>query len=203
MRTSFLVARAAVERAGVRPEVSVDWARATGATDVGLELPLLDEPVVAAARAASLLLGVWTVNDESAMRRMLARGATIRQAEARLQTPRSTLGRLAKRHKLPRRRRMLSGEKAAAVRRLMGRGLGGRRISDEAGVSRSTVWRHQQRAGLVRLKSLTAPLPCKPWRCPGCGGLLNLSICITCNFRKPARIARPQAPPGTSETQRS
>ena len=77
MRTSFLVARAAVERAGVRPEVSVDWARATGATDVGLELPLLDEQVVAAARAASLLLGVWTVNDESAMRRMLALGVDV------------------------------------------------------------------------------------------------------------------------------
>jgi glycerophosphoryl diester phosphodiesterase len=77
MRTSFLVARAAVERAGVRPEVSVDWARATGATDVGLELPLLDEQVAAAARAASLLLGVWTVNDESAMRRMLALGVDV------------------------------------------------------------------------------------------------------------------------------
>ena len=77
MRTSFLVDRAAVERAGVRPEVSVDWARATGATDVGLELTLLDEQVVAAARAASLLLGVWTVNDELAMRRMLALGVDV------------------------------------------------------------------------------------------------------------------------------
>jgi glycerophosphoryl diester phosphodiesterase len=77
MRTSLLVDRAAVERAGVRPEVSVDWARAIGATDVGLELTLLDEQVVAAARAASLLLGVWTVNDESAMRRMLALGVDV------------------------------------------------------------------------------------------------------------------------------
>jgi glycerophosphoryl diester phosphodiesterase len=77
MRTTFLVGRAAVERAGVRPEVSVDWARATGATDVGLEFTLLDEQVVAAARAASLVLGVWTVNDEAAMRRMLALGVDV------------------------------------------------------------------------------------------------------------------------------
>jgi glycerophosphoryl diester phosphodiesterase len=77
MRTSFLVAHAAVERAGVRPAVSVDWARATGATDVGLELTLLDEQVAAAARAASLRLGVWTVNDEPAMRRMLALGVDV------------------------------------------------------------------------------------------------------------------------------
>jgi glycerophosphoryl diester phosphodiesterase len=77
MRTSFLVSYYAVERAGVRSEVTIDWARATGATDVGLELTLLDEGVVAAARAASLALGVWTVNDETAMRRMLALGVDI------------------------------------------------------------------------------------------------------------------------------
>ena len=61
----------------MRPEVSVDWARAAGATDVGLEFTLLDERVVAAARAASLVLGVWTVNDEAAMRRMLALGVDV------------------------------------------------------------------------------------------------------------------------------
>jgi len=77
MRTSFLADRTAVDRAGVRPEVTIDWARAIGATDVGLELALLDEGVVAAARAASLALGVWTVNDESAMRRMLALGVDV------------------------------------------------------------------------------------------------------------------------------
>jgi glycerophosphoryl diester phosphodiesterase len=77
MRTTFLVGGAAVERAGVHPEVSVEWAHATGATDVGLEFTLLDERVVAAARAASLVLGVWTVNDEAAMRRMLALGVDV------------------------------------------------------------------------------------------------------------------------------
>jgi len=77
MRTSFLVDRAAVEPAGVPPEVTIDWARETGATDVGLQYSLLNERVVAAARAASLTLGVWTVNEESAMRRMLALGVDV------------------------------------------------------------------------------------------------------------------------------
>ena len=77
MRTSFLVEPFTVERAGVRPEVTIDWARAAGATDVGLEQTLVDERVVAVARAASLALGVWTVNDETAMRRMLALGVDI------------------------------------------------------------------------------------------------------------------------------
>jgi len=77
MRTSFLVDHATVERAGGPAEVSIEWARATGATDVGLQYTLLDERVVAAARAASLALGVWTVNYETAMRRMLELGVDI------------------------------------------------------------------------------------------------------------------------------
>jgi glycerophosphoryl diester phosphodiesterase len=71
-RTTLLVSRGAVERAGVRPEASIDWAVAAGVTDVGLEHTLVDPAVVAAARAARLLLSVWTVNEEAAMRRMLA-----------------------------------------------------------------------------------------------------------------------------------
>jgi len=77
MRTSFLIEPFTVERAGVRPEVTIDWARAAEATDVGLEQTLVDERVVAVARSASVALGVWTVNDETAMRRMLALGVDI------------------------------------------------------------------------------------------------------------------------------
>jgi glycerophosphoryl diester phosphodiesterase len=76
-RTTLLVSRGAVERAGVRPEASIDWAVAAGVTDVGLEHTLVDQAVVAAARAARLLLGVWTVNEEAAMRRMLALGVDV------------------------------------------------------------------------------------------------------------------------------
>jgi glycerophosphoryl diester phosphodiesterase len=73
----LLVSRGAVERAGARPEAGVDWAVAAGATDVGLEHTLVDGGVVAAARAAKLVLGVWTVNEEAAMRRMLTLGVDI------------------------------------------------------------------------------------------------------------------------------
>ena len=76
-RTTLLVSRGAVERAGARPEATVDWAVAAGVTDVGLEHTLVDERVVAAARAAKLLLGVWTVNDEVTMRRVQALGVDI------------------------------------------------------------------------------------------------------------------------------
>jgi glycerophosphoryl diester phosphodiesterase len=76
-RTTLLVSRGAVDRAGVRPEATVDWAVAAGVTDVGLEHTLVDQAVTAAARAARLLLGAWTVNEEAAMRRMLALGVDV------------------------------------------------------------------------------------------------------------------------------
>jgi glycerophosphoryl diester phosphodiesterase len=76
-RTTLLVDRQMVERAGARPEATVDWAVAAGVTDLGLEHTLVDERVVAGARAARLALGVWTVNDEAAMRRMQALGVDL------------------------------------------------------------------------------------------------------------------------------
>ena len=76
-RTTLLVARGVVERAGALPEQTIDWAVAAGVTDVGLEHTLVDERVVAAARAAKLGLGVWTVNDEPTIRRMLALGVDV------------------------------------------------------------------------------------------------------------------------------
>jgi glycerophosphoryl diester phosphodiesterase len=76
-RTTFLVSRGAVERAGARPEQTVDWAVAAGVTDLGVEHTLADERLVAAARAAGLALGVWTVNDAADIRRMLDLGVDI------------------------------------------------------------------------------------------------------------------------------
>jgi glycerophosphoryl diester phosphodiesterase len=76
-RTTLLVSRGAVERARARPETAVEWGIAAGVTDVGLEHTLVEPAVVAAARAAGLVLGVWTVNEEAAMRRMLALGVDI------------------------------------------------------------------------------------------------------------------------------
>jgi len=75
--TTLLVSRGAVERAGARPEETVDWARAAGVTDLGIEHTLVSPRVAAAARAAMLVLGVWTVNDEATMRRVAGFGVDI------------------------------------------------------------------------------------------------------------------------------
>src|SRR5205823_4699013 len=59
-RTTLLVDADHVAQAGARPEETIDWALAVGATDVGLEHTLANETVVRAARAADVLLSVWT-----------------------------------------------------------------------------------------------------------------------------------------------
>ena len=77
MPTSFLVDRDAVAKAGARPEPTVDWAAALGASDLGLQYTLADERVIARAREARIALGVWTVNDTASIRRMLDLGVDI------------------------------------------------------------------------------------------------------------------------------
>jgi glycerophosphoryl diester phosphodiesterase len=77
MPTSLLVDHDAVEESGARPEQTVDWAAAAGATDLGLEYTVVDERVMARARQARIALGVWTVNDATSIRRMLVLGVDI------------------------------------------------------------------------------------------------------------------------------
>ena len=76
-RTTLLVDADHVAQAGTRPEETIDWALAVGATDVGLEHTLANETVVRAARAADVLLSVWTVNDEPSMVRLTALGVDV------------------------------------------------------------------------------------------------------------------------------
>jgi glycerophosphoryl diester phosphodiesterase len=76
-RTALLVSAHHVGQAGARPEDAVAWAVAVGATDAGLQHTLVDAAVVTAARAAGLLLGVWTVNQERAMRRLVELGVDV------------------------------------------------------------------------------------------------------------------------------
>jgi len=76
-RTTLLVAARHVEQAGAGPEAAIDWAVRAGATDAGLQFPLVNEAVVRAARAAGLTLGAWTVNGEDAMRRLAALGVDV------------------------------------------------------------------------------------------------------------------------------
>src|SRR5260370_780389 len=63
--------------ARARPADTVAWARQYGATDVGLKYTLVDETVIEAARAAGVAVGVWTVNEEPDMRRLIALGVDV------------------------------------------------------------------------------------------------------------------------------
>jgi glycerophosphoryl diester phosphodiesterase len=76
-RTCLLVGRADLRCADARPEETVAWARAAGATDLGLDHTLVDGATVGAAHAAGLALGVWTVNDESEMTRLIDLGVDV------------------------------------------------------------------------------------------------------------------------------
>lgn len=76
-RTTLLVGRSQVEGAGARAADTAEWARRLGVTHLGLAHALTDADVVARARARGLALTVWTPNDESELRRMLALGVDI------------------------------------------------------------------------------------------------------------------------------
>src|SRR5581483_3611346 len=61
--TVLLVSRRRLERDGVAAAEAVRWTREAGAGHLGLEHTAVDGAVVAAARAAGVRLGAWTVND--------------------------------------------------------------------------------------------------------------------------------------------
>lgn len=75
--TTLLVGRSQVEGAEVGAADTTEWARRLGVTHLGLAHALLDEHVVASARARGLALTVWTPNDESELRRVIALGVDI------------------------------------------------------------------------------------------------------------------------------
>ena len=76
-RTTLLVARDHVERAGAPAAETLGWADRLGVTDLGLEHTLIDAHVVAGARARGLRLGAWTPNDEPALRRLATLGVDV------------------------------------------------------------------------------------------------------------------------------
>ncbi len=75
--TTFLVAAEHVRTVGVPAEAAVAWAGRLGATDLGLQHTLASPSVIAAARAAGVRVGVWTVNDEKAMRHAVDLGVDV------------------------------------------------------------------------------------------------------------------------------
>ena len=124
------------------------------------------------------------------LRAQLARQATFRQASQRLKKPLTTLYRLAERHGLPHRRRGISAEAQSLIIRLARQGLPRREIARRAlGVADST-------AVASRLRQLRGKLPlrCSPWRCPGGGELMLVSICILHNTRCPPVVSPERAP---------
>ena len=75
--TALLVDRHHVEAAGAAPVETVRWACEAGANFLGLHHTLCEAAVVDAAHGAGLAIGVFTVNDESAMRRLAGWGVDV------------------------------------------------------------------------------------------------------------------------------
>jgi glycerophosphoryl diester phosphodiesterase len=71
----LLINRARVEREGAA--ALVQEARDVRASHLGIDHRAIDAAAVAAARAAGLGLGAWTVNTESDLRRMIDQGIDI------------------------------------------------------------------------------------------------------------------------------
>ena len=74
---ALLVERHHVEEAGVPPVEAVAWAAEAGANFLGLHYTLCDAALVAAAHGAGIAVGVFTVNDEDAMRRLAGWGVNV------------------------------------------------------------------------------------------------------------------------------
>jgi len=70
--TGLLSRRGAEQQGGIR--AAAERLARLGANDLGIERTLLSPDAVAAARAAGLTIGVWTVNDAEDLRRALDSG---------------------------------------------------------------------------------------------------------------------------------
>jgi len=72
-----LYSRRGLERMGSTVEREIEEVRKLGVSFVGLHQALVSAEVVAQARQAGLLLGVWTVNEAPAMERFVSLGVDI------------------------------------------------------------------------------------------------------------------------------
>jgi glycerophosphoryl diester phosphodiesterase len=75
--TALLVDRRHAEGARATSAEPVAWAARAGANFLGVHHALCDAQMVATARAAGIMLGVYTVNDEADMRRLAALGVDV------------------------------------------------------------------------------------------------------------------------------
>jgi len=76
-KTALLVERSHVEAAGAASSEPVQWATSAGANFLGIHYSVCDGAMVAAARAAGIALGVYTVNEEADLRRLAALGVDV------------------------------------------------------------------------------------------------------------------------------
>jgi len=75
--TALLVDHHHVEESGAHSTETVQWALEARANFLGLHYTLCDAAVVEAARRAGIAVGVFTVNEEAAMRRLAAVGVDV------------------------------------------------------------------------------------------------------------------------------
>jgi glycerophosphoryl diester phosphodiesterase len=74
--TTLLVDRN-ITASGASASQMVEWARAAGVSYLGLHHSLCDEPLVAAAHATGIAVGVFTVNDVETRDRLVAAGVDV------------------------------------------------------------------------------------------------------------------------------
>ena len=75
--TALLVERSHIEGVRATSTEPVEWAARAGANFLGIHYSVCDARTVAAARAAGIALGVYTVNDEADVRRLAALGVDV------------------------------------------------------------------------------------------------------------------------------
>jgi glycerophosphoryl diester phosphodiesterase len=76
-RTVLLVSRGQLDRQRARGRDAVSAAVEAGAAALGIQHTALDADVIAAARAAGILVAAWTVNEEPDIARVVSLGADI------------------------------------------------------------------------------------------------------------------------------
>jgi glycerophosphoryl diester phosphodiesterase len=74
---ALLVERRDVADTGATSVEPVAWAKRAGANFLGIHFSVVDAATVAAARDAGITLGVYTVNEESDLRRLAALGIDV------------------------------------------------------------------------------------------------------------------------------
>ena len=115
------------------------------------------------------------------LRQLFARGASVRQAAAAVSLPKSTVHKLAQARGWKRRRRGLPAKQQRTLQRLLDSGASLRAIARIVGCGKSTVSR-RRRTHIDRALGALRPVPA--WRCPGCGGLLQVASCLRCQLAR-------------------